>query len=137
MSSGRQSLVRVLRVIGLFDLTAIVAVFAPHAWIDECHRFLGLGDFPTAPIAMYLARSTSLWYALFGLMLWYLSCDVQKYSSLISAVAWAMIVQGLVYLGIDVVENLPGWWIFVEGPSCSALGALILWQQRDVSSPRD
>ena len=58
-----------LRVGGVICMTALVAVFMPRAWIDWCHQRLGLGPFPVAPVAEYLARSASLLYAALGVVL--------------------------------------------------------------------
>ncbi len=119
-----------LRVIGLIDLMALLAVFSPRLWMAHSHESLGLGTFPDDPITGYLARCTSIWYASYGLLLWFVSCDVQKYSLLITCLAWTMFIQGFIVMGIDVVEGMPGWWIALEGPCCAGLGASLLLLQR-------
>jgi hypothetical protein len=113
-------------VLGLINFAAVVAVAAPGRWIAWCHELLGMGSFPTAPIAGYLARSTSLWFASFGVLLWFVSRDAWRYRSLIAFLGWAMAVQGLFMLGIDFAERMPGWWIAMEGPTCLLLGTSIL-----------
>jgi hypothetical protein len=120
------ALVALLRILGLINFAAVVAVVAPSRWIDRCHELLGMGSFPTASIAGYLARSTSLWFASFGVLLWFVSYDVTRYRGLIAFLGWAMVVQGLFMLGIDYAERMPGWWIAMEGPTCLLLGASIL-----------
>lgn len=119
-----------LRAIGLVDLLALLAVLSPRSWIASSHELLGLGTFPTEPIAGYLARCTSIWYASYGLLLWFVSCDIQKYSLLITCLAWTMFVQGFIVVGIDIAEGMPDWWITFEGPCCSGLGASLLLLQR-------
>jgi hypothetical protein len=119
-----------LRLIGLLDLVALAAVLAPRQWIAYSHSLLGMGDFPNQPIVGYLARSTSFWYASYGLLLWFVSCDVEKYSLLIKCLAWAMFIQGFIVVGIDIAEGMPGWWIAFEGPCCSGLGGSLLLLQR-------
>ncbi len=119
-------LIGMLRLISVTTFVAIVVVFFPRSWIVECHRMIGLGEFPEDPVVGYLARSTSLWYAIFGLFTWFVSCDVQKYALLIRCLGWTMVIQGLIYLGIDAAEGLPSWWIISEGPCCSALGISVL-----------
>jgi hypothetical protein len=52
-----------LRIPGLFGLDA---VFVPLSWMDATHRWLGLGEMPTAPVVEYLARSVSAFYAVLG-----------------------------------------------------------------------
>jgi len=125
-----QYLAGTLRAIGLLDMVSFLAVVAPRAWIDFSHQSLGMGDFPSDPITGYLARSTSLWYVAYGLLLWYLASDVKTYSRLITCLAWVMIAQGFVVLGIDLAEGMPLWWTALEGPCCTGLGALILILQR-------
>lgn len=120
-------LVFLLRGLGLINIAAIVAVGAPRTWLAGIHALLGLGPFPTAPIAGYLARSTSLWFASFGVLLWFVSCDVRRYVALIAFLGWAMLIQGLFMIGIDWVEGMPGWWIAIEGPTCVLLGATIVY----------
>ena len=110
----------------MINVAAVVAVLAPRDWLAGCHEWLRLGAFPAEPIAGYLARSTSLWFASFGVLLWFLSLDVQRYLRVIAFVGWAMAVQGVVVVGIDIAEGMPGWWIAVEGPSCVVLGLTVL-----------
>jgi len=40
---------------------------------------MGLGDMPKGPIVEYLARSTSLFCALPGELLWYIASDLRRY----------------------------------------------------------
>lgn len=119
-----------LRATGAFDLLAVVAVIAPRKWIAASHQMLGMGEFPSAPVAGYLARSTSIWYGAFGLLLWFVSFDVERYSPLITCLAWMMIGQGLVILGIDLAEGMPGWWTLLEGPCSAFLGVQLLLLNR-------
>jgi hypothetical protein len=118
-----------LRALGTLDLAALIAVFSSRAWIADSHQRLGLGTFPIEPIAGYLARCTSIWYGSYGMLLWFVSCDVEKYLKLITCIACTMLVQGFVVVGIDVAERMPGWWIALEGPCCSGLGASLLLLQ--------
>lgn len=132
---GRASrLVFLLRVLSLINIAAIVAVVAPREWLAECHQYLGLGSFSDSPISGYLARSTSLWFASFGVFLWFVSSDVHRYGSVIAFLGWAMAIQGLFMIGIDINEKMPGWWIAAEGPTCVLLGAAILFLQRAMTN---
>ena len=116
-------------------MLALLAVVAPKHWIATSHELLKLGDFPTEPIAGYLARSISIWYAAYGLLLWFVSYDVDKFAQLITCLAWMMIIQGLFVIGIDTAEGMPGWWTAVEGPCSSGLGVGILVLQRWANKP--
>ena len=122
----RASLVSLLRGLSLINFAAVVAVVAPQAWLAACHEALGLGAFPAAPITGYLARSTSLWFASFGVLLWLVSREPRHYVHLITFLGWAMLIQGLMMIGIDWSERMPGWWIVIEGPTCVLLGVAIL-----------
>lgn len=130
MSNRERWLKWTLRVIGLLDFVAISAVFAPREWIANSHQWLGLGEFPSQPIVGYLARCTSVWYASYGLLLWFISFDTQKYSFLITCLGCTLFLQGLIIVGIDTTEQMPGWWIAIEGPCCSGLGAILLLLNR-------
>ena len=126
------SLAVALRAMGLLDICAFAAAIAPRAWIAASHEALGLGPFPQEPIAGYLARCTSVWCGLYGLLLWFVAGDVTRYARLITVLACAMIAQGLALMAIDFAEGMPGWWTSTEGPCCSVLGTLLLAiQQRE------
>ncbi len=97
------------------------------------HRYLGMGDFPLEPIAGYLARTTSIWFAIYGLLLWYVSFDTQKYAALIRFLATILFVQGFLIAAIDWTEGLPTWWIGMEGLVCSGMGLSLFVLQRDIA----
>lgn len=126
MSTRIDGLIRLLRGLGVVNFAAAIAVVAPRSWLANCHATIGLGSFPTEPIAGYLARTTSLWFASFGVLLWFVARDVQRYASLIAFLGGAMLIQGLVVIVIDWCESMPAWWIAVEGPTCVLLGTAIL-----------
>lgn len=135
MTTRHRWLIGALRLIGLLDMIALIAVFAPRSWIESSHQLVGMGSFPLEPIAGYLARCTSIWYSTYGLLLWFVSFDVQKYARLISFLAGVMFVQGLIVMGIDLAEGMPAWWTALEGPCCSGLGAILLLLQRATEQP--
>lgn len=126
MTRHETRLIILLRGLAIINVAAIVAVIAPRSWIAASHRLIGLGAFPAAPIASYLARSTSLWFASFGALLWYLSLDVRRHAPVIRFLGWAMLAQGLFMIGVDVHEGMPIWWTASEGPTCLILGAALL-----------
>ena len=119
-----------LRLLGLLDFCALAAVVAPRAWIAASHEWLGLGAFPAGPLVEYLARCTSVWYASYGLLLWFISRDVERYARLIRFLSCVLIVQGIMIVWIDLAARMPGWWTAFEGPCCSGLGAILLMLQR-------
>ncbi|MFN0056215.1 MAG: hypothetical protein ACKV0T_29055 [Planctomycetales bacterium] len=122
----RRRVARVLCCLGWLDLCALGAVLMPAEWLGQIHIQLGLGPFPEAPIALYLARGNSALYAVHGAVLLYLSRDVDRYWSLIRFLAWAALVHGGVMLAIDQSLQLPVWWRIGEGPIYAATGALVL-----------
>jgi len=132
MTRCERYLTILLRVIGGMSLLALVAVFVPRAWMVWCHETLpGLGAFPDAPVTEYLARSTSLFYALWGGVLWWLSLDVRRYGRLISVVGVGATACGMILLSIDMRAAMPWWWTVGEGPFVVAMGiAILLLQMR-------
>lgn len=130
MSDRTHGLVILLRGLAIVNFSALAAVVAPRTWLAECHEWLGLGAFPSSSITSYLARSTSLWFTAFGILLWVVSGDVSRHRWLIGFIGWAMTLQGILMIAIDWHEGLPVWWILAEGPSCILLGVLILLLDR-------
>ena len=126
MLNRQRYLVWLLRGIGLLDLLAIMAVVAPRTGIAFSHQLLGFGEFPHEPIAGYLARSISIWYASYGLLLWFVSYDINHNSRLITCLAWMMMVQVVIVSGIDLAEGMPLWWTGLEGPCSLGLGLGVL-----------
>jgi hypothetical protein len=106
-----------LRLVGAASMLAAVAVVMPREWMDICHEWLGMGPMPQGPVVDYLARSTSMFYAFFGGVLWILAADVRKYGRAITLAAVGMMVTGPVMLMIDLRAGLPTWWIAMEGPA--------------------
>lgn len=126
MTKAEKMLVWLLRVFGGVTLLALVAVCMPSSWMAACHEWLGLGTFPDAPIADYLARSLSAFYAVMGGLVLLVSRDVRRYAAVITYVAVVCIAFGVASLIIDIRLALPTWWILSEGPSVIGLGAAIL-----------
>ena len=126
MSASEKRLALFLRLLGSVCGLAIVAVFMPRAWMADCHRLLGLGTFPDAPIVEYLARSLSLFYAFFGAVLWVLAADVRRWGRTVGIVAGVMIGAGLVMLMIDMRSGMPWYWTGAEGPIIVILGVIMI-----------
>ena len=115
-----------LRIVGTVCSLAIIAVFMPRAWMAAIHEHLGLGLFPDGPIVEYLARSTSMFYAAMGGILWVLSRDVQRHRRAVAVLACAIIAGGWVLLTIDLRAGMPMAWTVCEGPFVILLGAATL-----------
>jgi len=112
------------------DMVAFIAVAMPIAWIETVHQWAGMGSFPDAPVAGYLARSASLMYGLHGMVLFLLATDTVRYRKLIRWIAGMTVLHGGFMLTIDLVEQMPLWWTIVEGPAFSLTGIVILVAQR-------
>ena len=89
MKSPERKLAWLLRAIGLLDLCALVAVLMPREWHGRAHEAAGLGVIPDAPIVLYLTRSASSLYALYGALLLFLSADVARHLAVIRFLALA------------------------------------------------
>ncbi len=126
MTRSERWLTVLLRVVGTAALLAIVAVFMPRDWIDRAHQALGFGPFPEAPTAEYLARTTSLFYVLAGVVQWWLSLDVRRFGTAIVALGVVMLASGMITLWIDLQAGLPPWWTMMDGPFGVALGTVYL-----------
>ena len=122
---------RILRVIlavtGAGLLLAVVPIFFPASVINYLHQQLGLGEFPNSAIAVYLARSTSLLYAMHGALMFFVSFNLVRYWPLVRLVGHLHVVLGLAMLGIDVSTPMPLYWIIGEGMPVAVTGMLILW----------
>ena len=116
----------VLRIVGSAALLAIVAVVMPSSWMDAIHQWLGMGRLPAEPIVGYLARSTSAFYALLGGLLWVLSFDLHRYRPVLIYISAAIIFFGTALFAVDLLEGMPLWWSFGEGPFNTAFGVVIL-----------
>jgi hypothetical protein len=62
-------------------------------------------------------------------MILFVSCDVRRYGRLITFLAVAALVHGLILFGVDVAEGMPRWWTAAEGPCFAATGAVVLLAQ--------
>lgn len=133
MTKSDFAIVVILRLLGIGGLFAIPAIFLPYSWMDAIHDYVGLGHLPDAPIVHYLARSLSAFYAGFGAITVFISCDVQRYRSLVTLWAILVSVVGGVLLGIDLSAGMPISWTISEGPPAIAIGIVVLWLQRRAS----
>lgn len=126
--SGSTKFLRgLLALIGSGLLVAAFAVFLPVDTMTKIHQWLGLGEFPDAPITRYLARSTSLLYAVHGALMLYVSFDIKRYWPLVAVFGWLHVVIGLAMLGIDLTSSMPLYWTVGEGLPIAFVGGLIVY----------
>ena len=113
-------------IFGTSSVFALIFVAAPNSWMDSIHVSLGMGPLPKEPIVGYLARSTSAFYAMLGGLFWVVSFDLRKYRTVITYLAYAITLLGVVLVIIDWWEGMPLFWKVWEGPFVVAFG-LSLW----------
>jgi len=107
-----------LRVLSAICLLALIAVVMPDAWMNSAHQAMGLGPFPSAPIAEYLARSTSALSAFYGGLLWVLSRDIVRYAAIIRYQAAAMLCLSTSGLFIGPAAGVPIVWVAIDAFGC-------------------
>ncbi|MBN1669894.1 MAG: hypothetical protein JXR37_02600 [Kiritimatiellae bacterium] len=133
MSKHARLLAILLRLMGTAERLALGAVFTPRAWMALVHERLGLGAFPAGPIAPYLARCVSAFYALHGGMLWLAASDVRRYAGLITCVAVTGMAFAVLISVLDIQAGFPWLWLIAEGPFLVVLSVVFLWLQRKVA----
>lgn len=121
-----------LRFGGVLLSTAALAVLLSDAQMAAIHRWLGLGDYPDAPLTSYLTRSLSAMYAFHGALLLALSTDVRRFRPLVVFFGWATLVLGVALTGIDLGAPMPLWWTLSEGPWVVVIGVLLVMLGRRV-----
>lgn len=93
-----------------------------------------MGPFPEETIAFYLARSSSLMYAVHGVLLIFVSFDVERYLPLIRLLAGLALVHGVILMIIDYRTGMPWWWTCGEGFLLISWGILVLLLTRQQST---
>jgi hypothetical protein len=131
MTKADKVLVILLRyLLGIPGLFALVAVFMPLSWMAATHRWLGLGEMPTAPLVEYLARSLSAIYALLGALCLVMASDLERYRPLMRFFGVALALISIVFTGVDLVAGMPWWWTAFEGPPGVPVGASVFFLAR-------
>ena len=121
----RRLLVALLRLAGTVTVSAFLTILLPAEWMASTHRWLGLGEFPRAPVVDYLARSIAALYGFHGVLLLVVSTDPVRYRAIIWFVAAMNFAFGLIVIAIDVHAGMPAFWTLGEGPPIIALGIVI------------
>jgi hypothetical protein len=132
-------LVLLLRSVGGICLLALIALWMPGSWINGGHAWLGLGEFPDAPIAAYLARSVSALSAFYGGLLVAVSFDVRRYAPIIRYQAVAIMALSVSGVVVGRWARMPLWFVGGDAVACWAycLPMLVLADrlQRRASKP--
>ena len=129
----------VLKGFGIICCLAVVPLLMPTSWMAACHEWLGLGDFPEAPIVEYLARLTSGLCALLGLLALVLATNVRHYAAVIRLLAVSLATLEIINLLYGFSSGLPAWWIWSDaiGAGVFAIAVLYLQQKINSESPAD
>ena len=125
-------LVVLLRIAGGVMLLAFPAIFLPVDWMAATHRWLGLGEFPRAPIVEYLARSVSALYGFHGVLLLVVSRDPGRHRAVVRYLAAMNVIFGLVITAIDVQAGMPPMWTLLEGPPVAVFGVVLALLSRSL-----
>ena len=128
----RKLLVVLLRLGGAATSAAFLAVFLPVEWMAATHQWLGLGEFPRAPIVDYLARSIAALYGFHGVLLFIIARDPARYRTIVQYAGVMNIVFGLLLTGIDVNAGMPAYWTLAEGPPIIGFGLFVLYLSRSL-----
>lgn len=131
-----QTAVRRLRAVmlacGLIETLAALAVVLPRHFMSMAYSVLRLGEMPDAALFGYLARSTSLLWAVHGVLVLGLARDIRRYLPIIHLLGWLTLLMGVALVGIDGYEGVPVWWTCSEGPIVLAMGTIYVTLARQV-----
>ena len=128
-----------LRLAGVFEILAFIAVVMPQSWMEISHEWIGLGAFPGGPVLMFLIRQASYVYGMHGVSLIVLSLDVKRFRPIIILNGISFLLAAPVFVAIDYSAGMPWWWTIADPLGCGFLGAILLWCNlgRETSGPRE
>jgi hypothetical protein len=107
-----------LRILGGICVLAVVPLFMPRSWLEAGHQSLGLGQFPAAPIAEYLARSVSALCVFYGGLLLVLAQDVRRFLSIIKYQAIAIMALSAIGIFAGVRAGVPASLVIADALGC-------------------
>lgn len=123
-------LVILLRIGGVCTTVAFAAIFLPVEWMAATHEWLGLGEFPRAPVVDYLARSIAALYGFHGVLLLIVARDPVRYLTIVRFIGILNVVFGTMLAGIDLNAGMPTLWTLMEGPPIAIFGVIVLYLTR-------
>jgi hypothetical protein len=94
------------------------------------HRWLGMGEFPDAPLTDYLVRSVAALYGFHGVLVLIVAGDPARYERIVLFLGAMDIVFGLMMVAIDLHAGMPIVWTALEGPPLVGVGVLLLYLRR-------
>lgn len=129
--SNERLQVWLLRLTGLTEILAFIAVVMPRSWMEVSHEWLGLGEMPGGPIIMFMIRQASYAYGMHGISLFVLASNITRFRPLIIFNGVSFLLAGFVFFLIDYTYGMPLWWTLVDSLGCGSFGAAVLWLNRD------
>src|SRR5262245_40010187 len=72
-----------LRLAGLAEILAFMAVVMPRSWMEIAHAWLGMGEMPSGPVVMFMIRQASFTYGMHGISLWVIASNVERFRLLV------------------------------------------------------
>ena len=124
--TARWMLIWMLRLTGGAMLTALAFVFCPFEWMASIHQRIGMGELAYTPLLSYLTRTLAAMYASMGVIVLFVSFDIDRYRPLIRCVGVLAILGGLGVTALDAGLRLPVFWTALEGPLTVLLGVVLL-----------
>jgi hypothetical protein len=122
-----QLLVLILRFSGGVLVLAFAAMLLPPTWMAATHAWLGMGEFPHAPLTDYLIRSVAALYGFHGVLVLLVAGDPLRYQRIVRYLCVMDIVFGLMMFSIDLHAGMPALWTMVEGPPLVGAGVVMLY----------
>jgi hypothetical protein len=119
-----------LRGGGLIEICAFATVILPTEWLARTHVWLGMGEFPRAPVLEFMIRQSSFVYGMHGLLLWFVATDIPRFLPVIRFLGLTFLAYGAAFLVIDWWTAIPLWWTICDPLATGAFGGLLLWYAR-------
>jgi hypothetical protein len=119
-----------MRLAGVVEILAFIAVVMPRSWMETSHTWLGLGEMPAAPVLMFMIRQASYTYGVHGISLLVLASNVERFRPLVILNGIAFLIAGPVFFLIDYTSGMPWWWTIADPLSCLTFGAALLLLNR-------
>ena len=115
-----------LRLLALAHVGALIGLVLPVAFMAAAHARLGLGEFPARPIVIYLVRSLSALYALYGGILWICAGDIRRYAAIIRYFCLTGLLFAVLMTVVGTRAGFPWYWVMSEGPSLGVICVIFL-----------
>jgi hypothetical protein len=120
----------ILRIVGVTEILAFIAVVMPRSWMEIGHTWLGMGTMADSPLLMFMIRQASYTYGMHGVSLLLLSTDLQRFRLLLIMNGVAFLIAAVVFALIDYTAGMPSWWTVSDALGCGFFGVALLWLNR-------